>query len=64
MDSMKLKENWNVVAGKLKQQYADLIDDEVLLQNGKEEELSWRTLKIKYFILMVVALLVGLVLAS
>ena len=64
MYSMKLKENWNEVAGKLKQQYADLIDNEVLLQNGKEEELSWRTLKIKYFILMFVALLVGLVLAS
>ena len=32
MDTMKLKGNWNEVAGKLKQQFANLTDDDLLFQ--------------------------------
>jgi uncharacterized protein YjbJ (UPF0337 family) len=39
---MKLKGNWNEVAGKLKQQYANLTDDDLIFQKGKEEELLGR----------------------
>ncbi len=36
------KGNWNEVRGKLKQRYADLTDDDLLYQEGKEEELMGR----------------------
>jgi len=39
MDKLSIKGNWNEVAGKLKQKYADLTDDDVLFIEGKEEEL-------------------------
>jgi uncharacterized protein YjbJ (UPF0337 family) len=39
MDKLTLKGNWNEVAGKLKQQFANLTDDDLLFQEGKEEEL-------------------------
>ena len=39
MNSLTLKGNWKELAGKLKQSYADLTDDDLLLQEGKEEEL-------------------------
>ena len=42
MNSLKLKGNWNEVAGKLKQQFANLTDDDLLFQKGKEEELLGR----------------------
>jgi uncharacterized protein YjbJ (UPF0337 family) len=42
MNSLKLKGNWNEVAGKLKQQYANLTDDDLLFKEGKEEELLGR----------------------
>ncbi|RPI01811.1 MAG: CsbD family protein [Ignavibacteriae bacterium] len=42
MNSFTLKGNWNEIAGKLKQQYADLTDDDLLLKEGKEEELLGR----------------------
>ena len=42
MNSPKLKGNWNEVAGKLKQQFANLTDDDLLFQKGKEEELLGR----------------------
>ncbi len=35
----KIKGNWNELKGKLKQQYADLTDDDLLYVEGKEEEL-------------------------
>ena len=38
MNSLKLKGNWNEVAGKLKQKYANLTDDDLLFKEGKEEE--------------------------
>ena len=42
MNSLKLKGNWNEAAGKLKQQYANLTDDDLLFKEGKEEELLGR----------------------
>ena len=39
------KGNWNVAKGKLKQQYADLTDDDLLYADGKEEELYGRLQK-------------------
>ena len=45
MNSLKLKGNWNEAAGKLKQQFANLTDDDLLFQVGKEEELLGRLQK-------------------
>jgi uncharacterized protein YjbJ (UPF0337 family) len=42
MDMIKLKGNWNEAAGKLKQKYANLTDDDLIFQQGKEEELIGR----------------------
>ena len=42
MNRLNLKGNWNEVAGKLKQQFANLTDDDVLFKEGKEEELLGR----------------------
>jgi uncharacterized protein YjbJ (UPF0337 family) len=42
MNALKLKGNWNETAGKLKQQYANLTDDDLLFKEGKEEELLGR----------------------
>ena len=42
MNSLKLKGNWNEVAGKLKQKYANLTDDDLLFKEEKEEELLGR----------------------
>ena len=42
MNSTQLKGNWNVVKGKLKQQYAQLTDDDLVFVEGKEEELFGR----------------------
>lgn len=39
MDKTDLKGKWNELKGKLKQQYADLIDDDLLYEEGKEDEL-------------------------
>lgn len=36
---LKLKGNWNEIKGKIKQQYADLTDDDLLYTEGKDEEL-------------------------
>lgn len=42
---LKLKGNWNEVKGKIKQQYADLTDDDLLYEEGKDEELLGRIQK-------------------
>jgi uncharacterized protein YjbJ (UPF0337 family) len=42
MNTLSLKGNWKEIAGKLKQQYANLTDDDLLFQDGKEEELLGR----------------------
>ncbi|WP_299100407.1 CsbD family protein [uncultured Winogradskyella sp.] len=38
----KLKGNWNIAKGKLKQQWGDLTDDDLDYQEGKEDELVGR----------------------
>ncbi|HLU88704.1 MAG TPA: CsbD family protein [Cyclobacteriaceae bacterium] len=38
-DNLRLKGNWNELKGKLKQQYADLTDDDLTYAEGKEDEL-------------------------
>jgi len=45
MNKLNIKGNWNEVAGKLKQKYADLTDDDLLFAEGKEEELLGRLQK-------------------
>ncbi|SHL41413.1 Uncharacterized conserved protein YjbJ, UPF0337 family [Chitinophaga jiangningensis] len=40
--NLKLKGNWNELKGKIKQQYADLTDDDLLYEEGKEDELLGR----------------------
>jgi uncharacterized protein YjbJ (UPF0337 family) len=42
MNSLKLKGNWNEVAGKLKQKFANLTDDDLNFPNGKEDEILGR----------------------
>ena len=42
MNKFSIKGNWNEVAGKLKQKYANLTDDDLLFAEGKEEELLGR----------------------
>ncbi len=43
--SLKLKGTWNEVKGKIKQQYADLTDDDLLYNEGKDDELVGRLQK-------------------
>lgn len=47
MDSWKLKfrGTWNEVKGKIKQKYANLTDDDLLYEEGKEDELLGRLQK-------------------
>jgi uncharacterized protein YjbJ (UPF0337 family) len=42
MTSLKFKGSWNEVKGRLKQKYAKLTDDDLLFQDGKEDELLGR----------------------
>ena len=45
MNKLNMKGNWNEIAGKLKQQFANLTDDDLLFAEGKEEELLGRLQK-------------------
>ncbi len=45
MNILGIKGKWNQVAGKLKQKYANLTDDDLLFVEGKEEELLGRLQK-------------------
>ena len=36
----KIKGNWNVIKGKLKQSYGDLTDDDLKYVEGKEDEIA------------------------
>ncbi|MDD2982298.1 MAG: CsbD family protein [Crocinitomicaceae bacterium] len=38
-NSTELKGNWNEIKGKLKQQFAQLTDNDLLFAEGKKEEL-------------------------
>ncbi|MCE5301085.1 MAG: CsbD family protein [Spirochaetia bacterium] len=42
MNQLTIKGNWKETAGKLKQQFANLTDDDLLFSEGKEEELLGR----------------------
>ena len=42
---LKMKGNWNEMKGKIKQQYANLTDDDLMYEEGKEEELLGRIQK-------------------
>lgn len=42
---LKLKGTWNEVKGKVKEQYADLTDDDLLYEEGKDDELVGRLQK-------------------
>jgi uncharacterized protein YjbJ (UPF0337 family) len=42
MDNLIVKGNWNVLKGKLKQTYANLTDDDLKYEEGKEDELFGR----------------------
>ncbi|RYY46360.1 MAG: CsbD family protein [Chitinophagaceae bacterium] len=39
---LKLKGNWNELKGKIKQQYADLTDDDLMYEDGKDDEFLGR----------------------
>jgi uncharacterized protein YjbJ (UPF0337 family) len=43
--SLKMKGNWNELKGKIKQQYANLTDDDLKYEEGKEDELYGRLQK-------------------
>lgn len=47
MESWKLnlKGNWNEVKGKIKQKYANVTDDDLLYEEGKDDELLGRIQK-------------------
>jgi len=45
MDKMQIKGNWNIIKGKLKKQYADLTDDDLTYDEGREDELLGRLQK-------------------
>ncbi|WP_445457795.1 CsbD family protein [Flavobacterium sp. HNIBRBA15423] len=45
MNTTELKGNWNELKGKMKQKYADLTDDDLLYEEGKEDELYGRIQK-------------------
>ena len=45
INKLKMRGSWNEVKGKLKQKYADLTDDDLMLAEGKEDELFGRLQK-------------------
>jgi uncharacterized protein YjbJ (UPF0337 family) len=45
MNELQIKGAWKEVRGKLKQKYAQLTDDDLLLEKGKEDELVGRIQK-------------------
>lgn len=45
MNKLTLKGDWNVAKGKLKQKYAQLTDDDLIYEKGREDELLGRIQK-------------------
>jgi uncharacterized protein YjbJ (UPF0337 family) len=45
MTKLKIKGDWNQVKGKLKQQYGNLTDNDLIFEEGKEDELLGRLQK-------------------
>ena len=44
-EEFKLRGNWNELKGKIKQQYANLTDDDLKYEEGKDDELVGRIQK-------------------
>ena len=42
MNDLRIKGNWNLIKGKLKQAYGDLTDDDLAYVEGKDDELVGR----------------------
>ncbi len=42
MNKLELKGNWNEQKGKLKQKFANLTDDDLMMDEGKEDEMLGR----------------------
>lgn len=42
MDKLEIKGKWNELKGKIKQAYADLTDDDLMYEEGKDEEMLGR----------------------
>jgi uncharacterized protein YjbJ (UPF0337 family) len=42
MDKLELKGKWNELKGKVKQKYANLTDDDLKYEEGKDDELLGR----------------------
>ena len=45
MDKLQFKGSWNEIKGKLKQQYGNLTEDDLVFAEGKEDELLGRLQK-------------------
>ena len=45
MTELNIKGNWNELKGKLKQKYAMLTDDDLMFEEGKDDELLGRLQK-------------------
>ena len=45
MNKLQIKGSWNELKGKLKQQYGNLTDDDLVFSKGKEDELFGRLQK-------------------
>ena len=45
MNKLEIKGDWNIIAGKLKQKWAQLTDDDLKSVEGKHEELIGRIQK-------------------
>ena len=45
MSKLQFKGSWNELKGKLKQQYGNLTDDDLVFSEGKEDELLGRLQK-------------------
>lgn len=42
MDRLEIKGNWNEMKGRLKQKYANLTDDDLMYEEGRDDELIGR----------------------
>jgi uncharacterized protein YjbJ (UPF0337 family) len=45
MNKLQIKGSWNELKGKLKQQYGNLTDDDLVFSEGKEDEVLGRLQK-------------------
>jgi len=45
MTKLEIKGNWNEIKGRLKQKYAQLTDDDLTFEEGKEDEILGRIQK-------------------